>query len=460
MDLDTEANAGCINSSPRCVPLLEQSLNALPMEDDMDFPEIVKEESNEVIASHTRNKILFWLKWFGFRHSPPIVIIIVMGVLIINLTVNALTVKNSEYCLYLNMCVLSFQAESVVLYFFAFYSVTKLFIEKVVTQLAHIDLRNPKYTEILDDEVQNQTDNRSEVLISSLKFNKIKSVHKKTSVRIYERYKSQTKQTGSQIFINEALKCLSIIFPSYLTGYFIFFSADNSSRGWHIYVYVSNILDIIRYAPQILHIALARSYFQTFPVELQRLRNELCVIKRKEDLNEQDYENDKCTLKVTHKTFIEMCERVVRPYRRLSSQLSEWIVVYFVCNAVGFTFFLLTLISALLNKDCQYNEIGLYYFHYLVELWTFFAGWVFLVLPYCNNQSILTSFFNDVKTMGNISAIEKCAIDRYIDSYLEKSPFSIYSVKPSYGRFMNLLYIVFATITLDIVSKVYDIDVI
>ena len=240
----------------------------------------------------------------------------------------------------------------------------------------------------------------------------------------------------------------------------IFFTRDNSSGGWHIYVYISNVLDIIRYAPQILHIALARSYFQTFLIQIQRLRESLGVIKRKDELNCADFEMGRHKLCVTHDKFIEKCEMIIRPYRRLSSSLSEWILVYFICNALSFTFFLLSIVSALLNSNCQYDEIGLYYAHYLIELWTFFAGWVFLVMPYCNNQSILESFFNDVKTMANISSIEKCAIDRYIDSYKERSPFSIYSIKPSYSRFMNTLYIVFATITLDIITKVYDIDVI
>ena len=130
------------------------------------------------------------------------------------------------------------------------------------------------------------------------------------------------------------------------------------------------------------------------------------------------------------------------------------------CNAASFTFFLLSILSSLLGLDCKYSEIGLYYVHYLVELWTFFSGWVFLVMPYCTNDSVLERFFNDVRTMANTSATEKCAIDRYIDSYTERSPFSIYHVKPSFGKFMNLLYIVFATITLDIVSKVYDFDLI
>ena len=219
-------------------------------------------------------------------------------------------------------------------------------------------------------------------------------------------------------------------------------------------------MDIIRYAPQILHIALARSYFQTFNIQLIRLRSQLGVIKRKDYVKDTDFELGRHKLSVSHEEFIEICEKIIRPYRRLSSQLSEWIVVYFLCNIATFIFFLLSIVSALLSTDCLLDDFGLYYAHYLIELSTFFVGWAFLVMPYCKNHTILESFFNDVKTMANVSAIEKCAIDRYIDSYTDRSPFSIYKVKPSYFKFMNMVYIVFATITLDIITKVYQIDII
>merc|ERR1711933_185361 len=125
------------------------------------------------------------------------------------------------------------------------------------------------------------------------------------------------------------------------------------------------------------------------------------------------------------------------------------------------TMFFSSIVSALIKSGCEYNErvrLGLYYVHYLVELWTFFAGWCYLVMPYCSNDTELDYFFNDVRTMGNVSSVEKCAIDRYIDSYNQRSPFSIYSIKPSYAKFMRWLYLVFATITLDVVIKVNSIN--
>eukprot|EP01083_Nonionella_stella_P080080 219865_1 len=419
------------------VPLLDCTLQ---IDDHEIFP---SSELNTRISNHIRVKIHGFLKWFGFRSSPIAIICIVMAEMMINTVVNALTFNHSQYCLYLNVCVLLFQAESVILYGFAFCSVTKEFIDKVVSQLSQIDICSPVYQQVVDN-------------IGGRK------VRKRSSLEIYEEYKSHQsfEHSGARIVMNEALKCLLVVIPSYLSGYLIWFVPFGGDNIWEVYVYFSNVLDIIRYAPVILHIALVRSYFQTFPIQLQQIRDRIGVIKRKDELYDSDYELGKHKLSITHADFVELCETVIRPYRRLSSQLSAWILIYFVCNAATFTLFLLSVISTLMNGDCQYSQIGIYYIHYLIELWTFFAEWGFLVLPYCTNESLLNAFFNDVKTMANISAIEKCAIDRYIDSYDDKSPFSIYSIKPSYKKLLNLLHIVMITITLDIVSKVYDINII
>ena len=48
-------------------------------------------------------------------------------------------------------------------------------------------------------------------------------------------------------------------------------------------------MDIIRYAPQILHIALVRSYYATFPIELEELRKKIGVIGRKDEMYQEHY---------------------------------------------------------------------------------------------------------------------------------------------------------------------------
>ena len=177
----------------------------------------IKQEIDNAISDHIRAKIHGYLKWFGFRNSPIPVIIIVFGVLSVNLLTNALTLQKSEYCLYLNICVFLFQAESVVLYGFAFFSVTKGFIENVVNQLAQIDICSPEYTQIVQQYAQsndsNDTDDEihdSELIISSLKFNNPHIPHKQASVKVYKAYKSITKQSGTTLLFNEALKCILV----------------------------------------------------------------------------------------------------------------------------------------------------------------------------------------------------------------------------------------------------------
>ena len=180
----------------------------------------IKQEIDEAISNHIRDKINGYLKWFGFRNSPLYIIIIVVGVLLINLLVNALTVRNSEYCLYLNICVLVFQTESVVLYGFAFFSVTKRFIEKVVNQLAYLDICSPEYTKIVDQYTQNCDNNNndddndekheSQLIISSLKFSNPHISFKQTSSKVYEAYKSIIKQSGTRLLLHESFKCILV----------------------------------------------------------------------------------------------------------------------------------------------------------------------------------------------------------------------------------------------------------
>eukprot|EP01083_Nonionella_stella_P037831 103095_1 len=413
---------------------------------DIEMDELQKDELDTAVSNHIRFRINRWLKWFGFRSSPIPIIIIVSSYLLANLIMNAVTAKNSQYCLPLNLCVVLFQAESFILYGFAFYSVNKTFIEKVVFQLAEIDVCSQPYKQITNEYIENH-DRFTQAM----------------SLQIYDDYKAGNKQTGSRILLHEACKCLLVILPSYLSGFLIYFVSVVGPIGdkpRHVYECLSSGSDFIRYAPLILHIALARSYFQTFPIQLQRLRDSLCVLKRKDDLDYRDCELGKHKLRINHAEFVASCENVIRPYRQLSSKLSAWILIFFLLNIAAFTLFLLSVVSTVLPfGDCHFDDLGLYYLHFLIELLSFFGEWIFLVWPYCSNTSLLQSFVYDVKTMANTSATEKCAIDCYTDSIIERSPFSIYAIQPSYRKLMYLFYIVFATITIDIFTKVYNIKV-
>ena len=113
-----------------------------------------------------------------------------------------------------------------VLYFFAFFSVTKGFIEKVVSQLAHIDLTSPEYNEICDEYTQDDNINVNDIpsspdnndrnddqnpIISSLKFQNPSITHKQTSVRVYEAYKGSIQKSGAKILLHEAFKCILVM---------------------------------------------------------------------------------------------------------------------------------------------------------------------------------------------------------------------------------------------------------
>ena len=82
---------------------------------------------------------------------------------------------------------------------------------------------------------------------------------------------------------------------------------------------------------------------------MKRLKEDFSIIGRKDLLTEKDIKENRFILKVKHKEFIEVCERVIRPYRRLSGQISKWIAVYFACNAIGFTLFVLSRFICLEN---------------------------------------------------------------------------------------------------------------
>ena len=92
---------------------------------------------------------------------------------------------------------LSFQAQSFILYLFAFYSVTKDFIDKVVCKLTSIDIYSPEYYQLIKEY-------KASDCFDSFDDN---DLTKRVSINIYEGYKSSKKQCGVQILINETLKC-------------------------------------------------------------------------------------------------------------------------------------------------------------------------------------------------------------------------------------------------------------
>eukprot|EP01083_Nonionella_stella_P194106 716132_1 len=94
-------------------PLLRPLQGTISIQNQVNECANIETEIDEAISEHIRNKINKWLKYWGFRHSPKIVILFVTTVLCINLAVDAVTLSKAQYCFYLNICVLLFQLESV-----------------------------------------------------------------------------------------------------------------------------------------------------------------------------------------------------------------------------------------------------------------------------------------------------------------------------------------------------------
>ena len=111
-------------------------------------------------------------------------------------------------------------------------------------------------------------------------------------------------------------------------------------------------------------------------------------------------------------------------------------------------------ISYTLGGSCKSTFDYYYYSHYSIELATFFIGWVFLVLPFCENHRLLSRFVRDIHCNDQmVNVNERIGISQYLESILEASPFSIYGTKATYSKFFWVLNIVFLTIGLNIISK-------
>ena len=113
-------------------------------------------------------------------------------------------------------------------------------------------------------------------------------------------------------------------------GYSTLCTSGNILSYQYVFAVLIHTLVISFIQIKILHIALARSYFSTFPIQLERLRALWDVKRRKDELKPEDYEMGKHKLNVNHEEFIRKCEQIIRPYRRISSKLSEWILAYFL----------------------------------------------------------------------------------------------------------------------------------
>eukprot|EP01084_Bolivina_argentea_P196428 336704_1 len=411
---------------------------------DVQYNTSIKQQ----ISNQIKQEIQWWLKIGAFSYSKnfsnTFMTIFVFLFLSINISLWAITMPGNGYCWLLDICVLTFQIESLFLYVFAYKYINSSFINQVIESLTNIDINNEALNKIIKEyQKQNNTAISNE---ETMTFD---------AKRIHERVKNLFPKNGIKIFQKQLKYCILLIIPAYLTGYIIVFEENQSNSFWYYYVFVENALDFIRFIPQVLHIALVRSFYVTFNVELDKFRHKYNVLSRI-NMHEKTSENNGNQLltNITCNDFITDFEGLIKKYRRLSKRLAAWIAIYLLFNTISFIFFALATLSALVNGPCNHTFDYYYYSHYLIELATFFVGWVFLVLPFCENHRLLSRFVRDFQCVNKIENVnERIAIHLYLESILEASPFSIYGTKATYSKFFWVLDIVFLTIGLNVVSK-------
>lgn len=403
----------------------------------------------ELISEQIEKVIQWWLKVGAFSYSNSmtnkIMAIFVLLFLTVNIILWAITMPTNGYCYLLDACVLTFQVESLFLYIFAYKYINHSFISHVIDSLTNVDIANKLLNQIIKEyyKLHGDSSNNNELIVDDARI-------------IHERAKSLLPRDGIMIFNNQLKYCSLLVIPAYITGYMITFAEHQSNQVWNYYVMIGNALDFIRYVPQVLHIALVRSFYVTFTVQIDKFRTRYRVSSRFDLKTKNDAEEQESLLpNITANEFIADFEGVIKRYRLLSKQLAAWIAIYLLFNTISFVFFALATISYLVNGSCKDTFDYYYYAHYLIELATFFIGWIFLVLPFCENHRLLSRFVRDLQCSDQIKNVnERIAISQYLESNLEASPFSIYGTKATYSKFFWVLNIVFFTIGLNVISKV------
>ena len=78
-----------------------------------------------------------------------------------------------------------------------------------------------------------------------------------------------------------------ILSLSYVSGYLLFFDLESITNEGYARFYmiqaIINVVDFTRYLPQLMHIAMVTSFYNTFYHAINCLRNELNIPSRKKE---------------------------------------------------------------------------------------------------------------------------------------------------------------------------------
>ena len=356
-------------------------------------------------AEKLTKRIIGVLKWAPFRFSHPLYIFIVAIMIIFNSIYTVVIIFDAEerFCTMLGWLMLSFQIESLLLYWYAYWNVDLEFVEDLAKVLAKCENQDP---------------------IHSFK------VH--------------------------ILRATMIMIFSYLSGFFIFFEHHSKQKELKHIEIASNVLDFFRYIPQIFHIALVWLFYSTFPIQLQKLRKKWNIPDGKSRVEIIELLNHD-QLNISHHELKCEFEKLVRPYYIITrkGKTIAWIMNYLFLNLVTMAFWWISVLS----NECRGKKMDIYYTHYAIELMSFFVGWVYVIFPFYKNQKILSRLVEDIRKITHVDIQQYIAIMIYLDGVVRKSPVSISGYKITLYKLLKILLIVFGSVLFDVVARFNQIKI-
>ena len=351
----------------------------------------------------------YWLSLAGFKTNNlryhHYWIGTVFLYLLLTTCINGYLIPEHSICNFLALTVFSFQFESLVLYCFGYFILNSSFKEKFIKILSDPHLSRSGYC--------SKSSFRKELLYTTL-----------------------------------------IMSFSYISGALIFWEYDQKTNGRFYYASITNLFDVIRYLPQIVHIAVITVFYRAFLCQLEYLRNKYKIPSRKRIKNE----NEKREIQINFDEITSEMREILFPYNVMMSKrsLTLWISAYMVLNVMTIVLFW----ASILSPDCSQkiggvSIINAYYIHYLAELIAYFVGWVFLVYPIYRCHAAFSSLVADIGecNVGNIEYNEYNAIMINLNGKVKHSPFSIGGWEVTLSRLLKVLLFVISTLIFDAVSN-------
>jgi len=477
-----------------------------------------RKDVESYLQSNIESKIDFWLIVGAFRTSKWWIIFIILTYLIWNVGSNFYTsfFGKNTMCTWLNITIFLFQIESLILYGCAYSCVTAKFLKEVVTALTKIITESKQYKDIMNKisnsagvsrksisiyndnqinskhmgclgkfkscfesccfcfigrgiiNVKDNDDSRHQVLVndSIYRYDSLCNNPINKAQKVCDKLTESMDNHGMKMLKQEMKLSLKLILLSYLTGFIIFFTfkSDKDTSLWHVYVTISNSLDLLRYLPQMFHICLARAFYRTFEIRIDNLRRKYNIKSRKKYpySNSNEFGSNDIRVDIDSNEFIYDLESICRSYRIVSSskELIAWIFIFLICNSLVFIFYLISVVSAFddphdYHGDCEKTN-NWYYAHYLAELLTFFISWIYLVLPFAMNNVIIDELCYDIMHSIHDNNNEKHSLSIYLNALKMSSPFNVYGFELSYTKIITILSTVILTIGVDVYNTLRE----